>query len=115
MAVLKFSNQGGFPLLEAVSVTSEGTVTTINFQSHPYIQSNRFYGGFFVKIPQAIAAGISTNTLQFATIGVGGSAVPVWLSNGTQATAGDIESTGPAIYLLFYDRDNNRIQLINFQ
>lgn len=114
MSALKFSNQGGFPLVEVVNISESGTVTTLNFNNHPYRLTNRFYGGFFVKVPQAVAAG-GTNTLEFATIGVGGSNVPVYLPNGTQATAADIESTGPAIYLAFYDRDNNRIQLIGVQ
>lgn len=110
MAVLRFSNQGGFPLLEAVNVSTDATNTMVSFNNHPWRQTNRFFGGFFVKIPQEVATG--TTLLQFTTIGVSGSTVPVYLSNGTQATAADIVSTGPAIYLAFYDRDTNRVQLL---
>lgn len=110
MAQLKFSNQGGMPNLEAVSVTSDGTNTTVSFNSHPFRFTNRFFGGFWVKIPQTVADG--TEPLQFATVGEAGSTVPVYLPNGTQATVGDIESTGPAVYMFFYDRDNNRVQII---
>lgn len=109
MAQLKFSNRVGFPNLEAVSVVSDGTNTTVNF--NPYnIPTNTFFGGFWVKIPRAVTT--STEPLQFSTIGVSNSTVSVYLANGTQATVANIASTGPAIYLVFYDRDNKRVQLI---
>lgn len=111
MSVLRFSNRTGFPNLEATSITSDGTVTTVNFNSHNEIQTNNFFGGFWVKIPQTVAT--STQPLQFSTIGVPNSTVPVYLPDGTQATVASIASTGPAIYLFFYDRDNNRVQRIN--
>ena len=108
MAFLRFSNRTGFPCIEAVSVTSDGTNTTVSF--NPHWGSNNFFGGFGVKIPQAVTT--STEPLQFTTIGVSGSTIPVYLANGAQATVANIASTGPAIYLLFYDRDNNRVQII---
>lgn len=110
MAQLKFSNRLGFPNIEAVSVTSDGTNTTVAFNAHPFVQTNNFFGGFWIKIAQAVTT--STEPLQFTTVGVTGSTVPVYLTNGTQATVASIASTGPAIYLAFYDRDNNRVQLI---
>lgn len=114
MTGLKFSNQGGFPLIEAVSIAESGTTTTINFNNHPYRQSNRFYGGFFVKIPQNTVTGLTqTNNVEFATIGVGGSNIPLYSVTGTQVQVSELASSGPAIFLVFYDRDSNRIQLIN--
>lgn len=110
MAQLKFSNTRGIPNIEAVSVTSDGTNTTVAFNPHPYRLSNQFFGGFWVKIPQAVTT--STEPLQFSTVGVSGSTVPVYLKDDTQATVASITSTGPAVYLFFYDRDNNRVQLI---
>lgn len=109
MAQLKFSNRIGLPNIEAVSVTSDGTTTTIAFNPYSYI-GNSFFGGFWVKIPQAVTT--STEPVQFSTVGVSGSTVPVYLAAGTQATVAAFASTGPAIYLAFYDRDNNRVQLI---
>lgn len=111
MAILKFSNRTGFPNLEATSVTSNGTTTTVSFNAHQFVQTNNFFGGFWVKIPQAVAT--STQPLQFTTVGVPNSTVPVYLANGTQATVASIASTGPAVYLFFYDRDNNRVQRVN--
>lgn len=110
MAFTRFSNGGGFPNLEAVSVTSDGTNTTIAFNHQQFVASNRFFGGFWVKIPQAVTT--STQPLQVSTIGVSGSVQPVYLSTGVQATVADIASTGNSIYLFFYDRDTNRVQLI---
>lgn len=113
MALLKFANQSGIPCIEAVSVSSEADTLTINFNPHSYRAINMFYGGFWVKIPQAVTAESgSEKSLQFSTIGVAGSTVPVYLANGSQATDGAITSTGNGIYLAFYDRDNNRVQLI---
>lgn len=109
MAQMKFSNRTGFPNIEAVSVVSDGTTTTISFNPCSYL-GNDFYGGFWVKIPQAVTT--STEPVQFTTVGVSNSTVPVYLSSGTQATVADFVSTGPAIYLAFHDKDNNRVQLI---
>lgn len=111
MAQLRFSNVNGFPNLEAVSVTSDGTNTTVAFNSYPLSQSNRFFGGFWVKIPQAVAAG--TEPLLFTTVGVNGSTVPVYLSDGTQATVASIATSGGSIFLFFYDRDSGRVQKID--
>lgn len=110
MTQLRFSNRNGFPCIEATGVASDGTNTTVTFNSHPYVQTGRFSGGFFIKIAQAVTT--STEPLQFTTSGVQNSTVPVYLANGTQATVASIASTGPAIYLAFYDSDNNRVQLI---
>lgn len=113
MTGLKFSNQGGFPLIEAVSVVENGTTTTINFNNHPYRQSNRFYGGFFIKIAQDTTTLTQTNNVEFATVGIGGSNLPLYSVTGTQVQISELASTGPAIFLIFYDKDSNRIQLIN--
>lgn len=108
MAQLKFSNRYGFPNIEATSVTSDGTNTTVSF--NPHTNTNSFFGGFWVKIPQVVAT--SAEPLQFSTVGIANSTVPVYLNTGAQATVANIASTGQSIYLCFYDRDSNRVQLI---
>ena len=108
---LKFVNQGGFPTIQSVSTTTSGTVTTFSFNEYPYRQTHRFSGGFWVKIPTAVAE-TDTNTVQFDTLGISGSAVPVYLPNGAQATVANFTSTSQQIRLCFYDRDSNRVQLI---
>lgn len=108
MAFLRFSNRNGFPNIEATSVTSDGTNTTVSF--NPHNGSRNFFGGFWVKIPQTVTT--STEPLYFTTTGVSGSTVPVYLSSGAQATAANIVTTGGSVFLCFYDLDNNRVTLI---
>lgn len=109
---LKFVNQGGFPSIQSTAVTTNGTVTTFSFNDHPYRQTNRFYGGFFVKIAQDTTAVTATNTVKFDTVGIGGSAVDVYQPNGNLATANELTSKGQSVYLCFYDRDANRVQIL---
>lgn len=110
---LKFVNQGGIPAIQTVAVNTVGTVTTLSFNSHPYRQTNRFYGFFVIRIDQNTSGITSTNTVQFDTQGVGGSAVDVYQANGQIATVNELTSLGQSVYLCFYDRDNNRVQIIN--
>lgn len=108
---LRFVNQGGFPAIQSVAETTSGTNTTFSFNSHPYRQTNKFYGGFFVKIPKVDATEMG-NAVYFDTVGVGGSAVPVYLYSGGQATIANFSSSGPQVRLCFYDRDNDRVQIM---
>lgn len=110
MAQLKFSNREGIPNLEVVSVTSDGTNTTLSFNPHPYRLTNRFFGGFWVKVPNAVTT--STQPLFVNTIGVSGSSYPVYDITGAAATVAAIASSGPVVHEFFYDRDNDRVQII---
>ena len=109
---LKFVNQGGIPAIQTVAVNTVGTVTTLSFNSHPYRQTNRFYGFFVIRIDQDTSGITSTNTVQFDTQGVGGSAIDVYQANGQIATINELTSLGQSVYLCFYDKDNNRVQII---
>ena len=108
---LRFVNQGGFPAIQSVAETTSGTNTTFSFNSHPYRQTSKFYGGFFVKIPK-VEATEAGNAVYFDTVGVGGSEVPVYLYSGGQATIANFSSSGPQVRLCFYDRDNDRVQIM---
>ena len=110
---LKFVNQGGIPAIQTVAVNTVGTVTTLSFNSHPYRQTNRFYGFFVIRIDQDTSGITSTNTVQFDTQGVGGSAIDVYQANGQIATINELTSLGQSVYLCFYDRDNNKVQIIS--
>ena len=110
---LKFVNQGGIPAIQTVAVNTVGTVTTLSFNSHPYRQTNRFYGFFVIRIDQDTSGITSTNTVQFDTQGVSGSAIDVYQANGQIATINELTSLGQSVYLCFYDRDNNRVQIIS--
>ena len=110
---LKFVNQGGIPAIQSVAVNTNGTVTTFSFNNHPYRQTNRFYGFFVIKIDQDTSAITGTNTVQFDTQGVGGSTVDVYQPNGQISTVNKLTSLGQSVYLCFYDKDNNRVQIIS--
>ena len=110
---LRFVNQGGIPAIQTVAVNTVGTVTTLSFNSHPYRQTNRFYGFFVIRIDQDTSGITSTNTVQFDTQEVGGSAIDVYQANGQIATINELTSLGQSVYLCFYDRDNNRVQIIS--
>lgn len=98
---LRFSNRLGFPMLEVQSVTTNGTVTTLNFNDHPQRKAF-FYGGFWVKVPAITStSAISAYTIEFAKLGVSGSNLPLYLYNGSSATVGDMATTGPGILLCF--------------
>lgn len=107
--LVKFVNRRGFPCVESNTVTEDGTTTTFVFDNHRLIQSG-FSGGFWVRINQVVATG--TNVVQFTITGVSDSTIPVYLSNGEQATLADLETTGGGVFLFFYDRNINRLQLI---
>ena len=109
---LKFVNQGGIPAIQSVGMNTVGTVTTLSFNDHPYRQTNRFYGFFAIKVAQDTSGETPTNTVKFDTQGVGGSAVDVYQPNGTIATINELTSVGQSVYLCFYDRDSNRVQII---
>lgn len=108
---LKFVNQGGFPAMQSIAEVTEGSNTTFSFNNHPYRQTHKFSGGFFVKIPQVVSTDTG-NLVFFDTQGVEGSSVPVYLYSGAQATVANFTSTIPQVRLCFYDRDSNRVQLI---
>ena len=107
--LVKFVNRNGFPCVESNSVTSNDGVSTVAFDNHRLIQSG-FSGGFWVRIVQSVETG--TDTIQFTINGVSNSTLPLYLSNGTQATAANITTTGGGVFLCFYDRNANRLQLI---
>ena len=108
---LKFVNQGGIPSIIVVDTNTNGTVTTFSFNNHPYRQTNRFYGFFVAKFPNAVTE-TTTNTVKFDTMGVGGSTIDVYSTSGDALTIADLTSTDQAIHLFFYDRDANRVQMI---
>lgn len=106
--LLTYANRT-FPAIEVQSVSSVGTVTIFSFNAHA--NRGNFFGGFFIKVPQNIAT--STNTVEFATIGVNGSNLPLKFYNGTAVTVADLVTTGGGILLCFYDRSANSIQLLS--
>lgn len=95
-------------MIEVQSTSTSGTVTTFLFNDHPQRRIN-FFGEFDVKLPIITT---STNTVEFGTIGVLGSSIPLYLYNGAQATVADLVTTTGGIIKCFYDRTNNRLQAL---
>lgn len=113
MVPLRYCNRLGIPMLEVQTITespSPATVTYFNFNNHPQ-RNQQFYGGFFVKVPD-LSSATSTNSIEFATLDVSGSNTPLYLYDGTKAKISDITTTG-GIMLCFYDKVNNKLQLVN--
>lgn len=111
---LRYANRGGIPMIETIGVSESAapaTVTTFLFNDHPQRRAP-FFGGFWVKINVNTATLAQDNNVEFGTQGVTGSGIPLYLYNGTLATVADIATTG-GVLLCFYDRVNNRLQLIN--
>lgn len=105
--VLRYSNRNGFPCLESTGVTLSTSALTYTFNRHPYV-NNYFYGGFFVKLDSTPTAPSTAVPVQFTT--PGGSTVPVLDKTGAAVTTASIAD---GIYLAFYDRDSNKLQLLN--
>lgn len=109
MPALKFSNRNGFPCLESIGANLTTTALTYNFNSHPY-QSNNFYGGIFIKIQGTPTAPTPAVPVYFNTTGVNGSNIAVLNAQGIALTTADITD---GIYLAFYDRDDNKLYILN--
>lgn len=106
---LRVSNRQGIPMMEAQTIIKSDGVVTFNFNDHPQRRIN-FFGGFWAKIPTT--AGLDGNAkVEFATLGLLGSNLPLYLYNGNQATALDLSTTG-GILLCFYDVTTNKLQAI---
>lgn len=110
MIPLRLLNTRGIPAIESKSaaINAAGNME-ITFNSHPYVRG-RFAGGFWVKIGQVVASGPAN--VQFTTADVPNSTYPLYLQNGTQATAADIVSDGTSVHLCFFDTDNGKLILV---
>lgn len=102
------ANTQGFPLLEG-SAAIDGANLVISFQPHAYLGTN-WTGGFWVKVTGAVVTG--AQPAFFATVGQSNSQTPLYLFNGSQATAADLVTTGPGIFLCFWDASSQRLQML---
>lgn len=108
--IVRRGNRLGIPLIEAQSITSDGTTTTVNFNNHVNL-SDYFVGLFLVKFPTIVTT--DTEPVVFATIGESGS-TPLYTRTGAQATVANIQSTAsPTYHLFIYDSVSKRLQIIN--
>ena len=110
MSLLRFSNKGGFPCIESTGNNLTSTSSTYIFNAHQFVNNN-FYGGLFIKITDTPTAPETAVPIQFTTAGVTNSTIPVLNAQGTALTTATFPGNG--IYLAFYDRDTNNLQLLN--
>lgn len=98
-------NTRGIPCFKSDTVTESATAVTISFGT-PVIVDYRFSGVIALKIvtaPEATAAALPV------FLSMGSSTLPLLGGDGTQAVGADIFAR---VYLVFYDRESNTLQLI---
>lgn len=98
-------NIEGIPCFKSDTVTESAAAVTIGFGT-PVILERRFSGVIAVKITTAPEATAAALPVFFS---MGSSTLPLLGEEGTQAVGADIFAR---VYLLFYDREANALQLI---
>lgn len=103
------TNVNGIPALKSNGVTVTATDVRFDFNNHRNVGSPyRGYITFFLAQP--IPAG-TTTTLPIVFTSDNGSPQPLTTYNGAAVTVADLPGTG--IYLAWFERDTNTLQLIN--
>ena len=101
------SNRGGIPRLQSTGVVVGTTDVQFTFNADATFSRN-FSGLVLVRLAQAIPSG-TTTTLPIM-FGSSAGTQEVTTYNGAAVTVAEITGTG--IYLLYYDRATNTLQLI---
>lgn len=102
----QYINLNGVPTMEVRKVTV--TDTSVDFQFNPDFDRTPFRGLLLVYLPEAIPEG-TTATLPIR-FSMAGNTQVLTEAGGTPATVADI--TGPSVYLVYYDRYANILQVI---
>ena len=101
-------NMSGVPCIESRSITETATSVTYNFNASPTV-SPRFSGLIAVRIDETPTT--TTLPVSFNVPSIAGSTIALSLPGGDQAAGTDLPA--PGIFLVFYDRTNGVLQLIN--
>lgn len=107
MTPLRYSNRYGFPCIENVSTNLTTSELTYTFNRQPQV-NNYFYGGLFIKLNNTPEAPSAAVPVQFTT--QNGPTISVLNKEGNAVTTATITD---GIYIAFYDRDTNKLQLLN--
>jgi len=103
----QYSNINGIPCLEVRKITV--SETSVDFQFRPDWDSNPFRGLLLVYVPDEIPEGTTTTLpIRFA---MAGNTQNVTVAGGDNLTVADFAGTG--VYLVYYDRFMNVLQLIS--
>lgn len=103
------TNVNGIPALKSLSVDVTSTDVRFDFNNHRNIGSP--YRGYITfYLAQSIPTG-TTTTLPIVFTSGGANPQPLMTYNGAAVTVGDLQGTG--IYLAWFERDTNTLQLIS--
>lgn len=109
--IVQRSNRSGIPIIGAQGKVVENGKTIFLFNNHVNLNDN-FIGEFLVKFNEVIDAA-STNPVVFRTIGVSGSDVQAYYTDGDVLKETNLGSiAAPTYHEFVYDRVSNRLQLI---
>lgn len=109
MAVWPFQyvNQRGIPTIKSQSVTV--SETSVDFKFNPDWNSRPFRGLLLVYISEAVPEGTTTTLpIRFS---MAGTTSNVTVAGGTNLTVAELPGVG--VYLLYYDRFSDTLQLLN--
>lgn len=98
-------NINGIPCIESQTVTASATVVTFTFNPQ-VLASPRFSGLIAVKIVVPADTAAAALPVQFS---MGGETISLTQAGGEAVTGADLVA---GIYLVFYDRTSNVLQLI---
>lgn len=101
------SNRGGIPRLQSTGVVVGATDVQFTFNADATFTRN-YSGLVLVRLNQSIPEGTTTTLPIVFNSSVGSQALTSY--NGDALTVADISGTG--IYLMYYDRGTNSLQLI---
>ena len=100
------SNRVGIPLIEANTITSDGTNVIITIANNVFARlADR--GILFLRINGSIPADAATLPILISS---NGESRPLTLAGGANATATEI--TGAGVYQIFYSKRANVLQLM---
>lgn len=108
MAFLKFANTHGIPCIESLGVSVSTTAVSFNFAEHKFLDYN-FQGLLLVRINQTFEAPTTAVPVQF----VSGNVATQKLLDLSSADVMSDTFNKTGIYLCFYDRPTNTLQLLS--
>lgn len=102
----QYSNINGIPCLEVRRITVSDT--SVDFQFRPDWDRNPFRGLLLINVPEVIPTGTTTTLpIRFS---MAGNTQNVTVAGGDNLTVADFAGVG--VYLVYYDRVMNVLQLI---
>lgn len=106
-----FANRRGIPLIESSSVTSDTTNAIITISDRAF-RNLEERGVFLFRLTTAIPTAAATLPIVFSWTGCNGvvRTQALTLVNNVAATATQV--TGPGVYLVYYDKNSNLLQLM---